>query len=165
MMLPTLEALADEKPHAIREVGDFVARKLSVSDDERRELLPSGVQTKFVNRISWVKVHLGFARLVTSPARGQVQITPRGLEVLSSKPLRIDLKFLRKFPEYSEARDAKREGTEENVDGSDKEQVSPLETVERSMSDLRQALAVELLDTIKSRSPRFFEILEALLDE
>ena len=159
MMLPTLEALADQKPHSIREVGDFVAKALNVSDDERRELLPSGVQTKFVNRVSWVKVHLGFAKMVTSPARGQMQITPRGLEVLAAKPKRIDLKFLRQFPEYLEARDAKREEPGESNDSSDKEQASPLETVERSMSDLRQALVVELLETIKSRSPHFFELL------
>lgn len=160
MMLPTLEALADQQPHSFREIGDFVAKALNVTDDERTELLPSGRQTRFVNRIYWVKVHLGFAKLVMSPARGQVQIIARGLEVLATKPKRVDLKFLSQFPEYLEARNAKREGPKATTDEADKEeQASPLETVERSMSDLRQALVAEVLEAIKGRSPQFFEFL------
>ncbi len=58
VMLPTLEALADQKPHTSREVADSVATRLNVSEAEREELLPSGVQPKFSNRVAWVKTHL-----------------------------------------------------------------------------------------------------------
>ena len=50
MMLPTLEALADQKPHRIRELGDFVAKALNISDDERREL--GATQSRAARRVS-----------------------------------------------------------------------------------------------------------------
>lgn len=159
MMLPTLEALVDQKPHTSREVADSVAARLKVSDAERKELLPSGVQSKFTNRVAWVKTHLGFARLLTSPARGQMQISTRGLEVLAKKPARIDLKFLRQFPEYLEARGGKKDSPEPSPELPDAGTGSPLETLQKSFADLRTTLAAELLDTIKARSPQFFERL------
>ncbi len=159
MMLPTLEALVDQHPHTSREVADFVAARLNVSEAERQELLPSGVQTKFRNRVAWVKTHLGFARLLTSPARGQMQITARGLEVFAKKTTRIDLKFLRQFPEYIDARGSKRDSAEPPSEPPETGTGSPLETLQKSFADLRSALAVELLDTIKARSPQFFERL------
>ena len=159
MMLPQLESLADGKPHSIREVADAVAKKLSVTNGERAERIPSGGQTKFANRIAWVGVHLSFAKLIVRPARGLMQITPRGLEVLKSKPARIDLRFLRQFPEHEEARKRKRESNDDGADAPEKETGSPLETLERSYLELRTALAAELLETIKARPPEFFEKL------
>ena len=68
MMLPQLESLADGKPHSIREVADAVAKKLSVTNGERAERIPSGGQTKFANRIAWVGVHLSFAKSPSTPS-------------------------------------------------------------------------------------------------
>jgi restriction system protein len=159
MMLPTLESLADKQTHTIRDVSDAVAKRLGVSEQDCQEKLPSGGQTRWTNRIAWVGVHLRFAKLITRPARGQLQITERGLEVLKTKPKRIDLRFLRQFPEYNEARASRRDEDNEPSEATDKELASPLETLEKSVGDLRQALSAELLEIVKSRTPQFFERL------
>ncbi len=154
-----LESLADGKPHSIREIGEFVAKRMKITDEERAERIPSGGQTKFANRIAWVGVHFSFARLIARPSRGVMQITPRGLEVVKSKPPRIDLRFLRQFPEHEEARKRRRESDETQADTPERETAAPLETLERSYLELRAALAAELLDTIKAKPPEFFEKL------
>ena len=48
-----LECLVDMQPHRSKEVRDTIAARLSVSDAERQELLPSGRQTIFDNRVGW----------------------------------------------------------------------------------------------------------------
>ncbi len=88
MMLPVLESLADGQPRSVRAVAEAVAKRLKVSEEERAERIPSGGQTKFHTRISWIGVHFVYAQLITRPERGQMQITPRGLEVLKSAPAR-----------------------------------------------------------------------------
>src|SRR5882672_4024153 len=96
MMLPFLELLADGKPHTAQELSERLAKKLNVSEEERQERLPSGLQTRWANRLAWIGVHFKFAQLIQRPARGKTQITERGLDVLKQEPAKIDLRFLRK---------------------------------------------------------------------
>lgn len=50
-----LDCLADMQPHGSREVRDAIAVRLSVSEAERQELLPSGRQAVFDNRVGWTQ--------------------------------------------------------------------------------------------------------------
>jgi restriction system protein len=164
MMLPALESLADGKPHSMKEIRDSVAQKMGVTDKDRDEKLQSGT-SRFDNRIAWIRAHFVFAKLVESPMRGEIQITERGKEVLQSNLKKIDLRFLQKFPEYAEARDRKRNGSAISSGEATADTDTPEESLEKSFAELRTALAVELLDKIKSRSPKFFEdlVIEFLL--
>jgi restriction system protein len=164
MMLPALQFLGDGKPHSMKEIRDFVAHKMGVSDEDREEKLQSG-SSRFDNRIAWIRAHFVFAKLVESPVRGEIQITERGKEVLESNPKKIDLRFLQKFPEYAEARDRKRDGSSISNGEGTTDSDTPEESLEKSFAELRTALSVELLDKIKSRSPKFFEdlVIEFLL--
>jgi restriction endonuclease Mrr len=60
MMLPVLTALADSKPHSIREISEATAEAMGVSEEDRQERLP--VATKPSGRIG----SLGLARTSTS---------------------------------------------------------------------------------------------------
>lgn len=157
-MLPVLQVLADGKPRPIREVSDAAAKAMEISDADLQERLPSGIQTKWANRIAWVGTHFNFAGLITRPARAQVQITTRGLDVLKTNPKRIDLKTLQQFPEFEIARRRKKEG-EAPLDADEETATPPLEALEKNYDELRKALAAELLALVKSKPPIFFERL------
>ena len=48
-----LEILADLQVHRSGEIRNQIASRFHVSDAERRELLPSGRQAVFHNRVGW----------------------------------------------------------------------------------------------------------------
>ncbi len=52
IMLPLLEALADEQDHRLRDVISSLAQLFSLTQDERQKLLPSGQQAVFDNRVN-----------------------------------------------------------------------------------------------------------------
>ncbi len=100
----TLPVLSASLEGEIR-IGDLVERlaeKLVLTPEERAELLPSGKQTVFSNRVHWAKTYLSKAGLLESTRRGYFKITPRGLQVVELKPRRIDVKFLGQFDEFQE---------------------------------------------------------------
>ena len=164
-MLPALKSLGDGKPHSMKDVRDFVAQKMGVSESDREEKLQSGT-SRFDNRIAWVRAHFVFAKLIESPTRGEIKITERGKKILAEKPDRIDLRFLQQFPEYLEARSRKRsrpDAHETAIETSETDM--PEESLEKSFGELRSALAADLLEKIKSQASKFFEdlVVEFLL--
>ena len=64
------------------------------------ELLPSGKQTLFGNRVHWAKTYLNKAGLLESTRRGHFKIRDRGRQVLASHPTKIDNEFLNQFVEF-----------------------------------------------------------------
>lgn len=163
LMLPTLNAISDGQVHHWRDVANSAAASLNLSDDQRREMIPSGKMGRFDNRIHWVKAYFTMAGLVTSPSRGHMQLTPLGAETLKRNLPRIDIHFLETIPGFVEARHAKR--SKDNgepapaTDTADVANVTPEEMLERGFADLRAALATELLARIMARPPKFFEEL------
>ncbi len=49
-----------------------------LTDEERRELLPSGQQTIISNRVAWAKAHMRMAGLLEGPVRGHIILRPIG---------------------------------------------------------------------------------------
>jgi restriction system protein len=96
---PVLEVLNDEQTHRMRDLYDTVADHLEISPEARKEKIPSKRQLLYHNRIAWAKTYLKKAGLVEQPARGQVQITDVGKQVLREKEGRLDVKFLTQFSE------------------------------------------------------------------
>lgn len=97
-----LDCLADMQPHGSKEVRDTIATRLSVSETERQELLPSGRQAIFDNRVGWTRTYLKKAGLLTSPSRGVYQLTQQGKQVLDSNPDVIDNSFLEQFESFQQ---------------------------------------------------------------
>ena len=79
-----LEVLSDNAPHKIGEIRNILATVFHLSDEERRELLPSGKQFLFNNRVNWTASYLKQAGLVKNISRGTYQISDPGKSVLSS---------------------------------------------------------------------------------
>ncbi len=100
LMLPLMEFAADGQEHSLREARESLAKRLGVTDEEREELLPSGRQAVFDNRVAWAKTYLQQAGLLNPIRRGYFRITDRGRQVLAEKPDRIGIKLLDRFPEF-----------------------------------------------------------------
>ena len=80
----------------------------------------SSGKPRFANRVGWAKTHLKKSGLITYPQRGHLQITQRGLDVLEEKPQKIDMEFLKRFPEYIEFRQGNQK-EEETLDDRDED--------------------------------------------
>ncbi len=158
-MLPLLKVAADAQEHSLSEVRERLAAEFALSDTDREELLPSGRQSRFGNRVAWAKVYLQQAGLLRSPKRGHFQITSRGLELLQSPPNRIDIKFLQQYPEFVASRTQKTEPGVTETQSQAEEQETPEEALEAANLRMRAGLASELLNRVKAAPPKFFEQL------
>lgn len=155
LMLPLLRIAADKQEHVVSEVVEELAEHFRLTPDERKQLLPSGRQAAFDNRIGWAKTYLAKAGLLESTGRGRFHITERGLDVLTSPPNAINIGFLKQFPEFVEFQSPS--GRVESQPRAELE--TPEELLEVSYQNLRLSLAQELLERVKKCSPQFFEHL------
>ena len=57
LMLPLLKIAGDGKVHTKRDAVNELAIQFSVSEAERKELLPSGKQQVFDNRVGWARTY------------------------------------------------------------------------------------------------------------
>lgn len=159
VMLPLLTLASDGHEHLPREAADVLAKHFALSDIERTELLPSGMQPVFNNRIGWARTFLKQAGLLDSPRRGVFKITNDGKQLLAEKPTRIDMKLLERYESY---RAFRLRGKRSNVSTTLVEEL-PSETPEDAMAAayqrLRAELESELLEQVMAASPAFFEKL------
>jgi restriction system protein len=154
IMLPLLRFCADGKEHANQESLDALATEFGLTKDDRKKLLPSGQQRVFDNRVAWARAHMKMALLIENPRRGIFRITERGKSILEQSPPSIDLKFLRQFSEYVDARGKPKPDA---LPVTAEEAQTPEEQIEQAYETLRENLASELLQQLKSASPSFFE--------
>ena len=159
IMLPLLTLAGDGQEHSYRETIDRLADEFQLSEEDRRELLGSGRQAKFDNRVGWAMTHLKKAGCLESRKRGFFSVTARGLQVLASNQIEINDTFLRQFPEYVEFKGVSRQGSGPREKEDQRRGGTPEETLEESCQQLRRELVEELLERVKSCSPRFFENL------
>jgi restriction system protein len=156
-MYPLLELAADGEVHSMDEAYEVLAERFRLTEEERAELLPSGRQSRYENRVGWARTYLTKAGLLESPGRGQFKITPRGLDVLRSGVTDIDKNYLYQFPEFVEFRRRDRGNAEsEVIEDAGK---TPDEQLELLYLELEKQLAHELLERIRQCSPAFFERL------
>lgn len=159
-MLPLLRLAGDGREHSLREAVDALTDEFGLTEQERRELLPSGRQATFDNRVAWARTYLKKAGLLDSPRRGYLRITERGRDVLSKDPPEINNSFLSRFVEFVEFRTPRSSSSESAAPPRTIEQAeTPEEVVETAYEEMREELAGELLESIKKCSPEFFERL------
>jgi restriction system protein len=105
------------------------------------------------------------AGLIEYPSRAVLRITERGKKALAGGPARIDINFLEQFEEFVAFRTATTEDTQPGrpsavVARSDASaDLTPDELMRTGYQRLRQSLAAQLLERVKSGSDRAFEEL------
>lgn len=154
IMLPLLEQFEDGKEHSIHEVLENLAKRFKLSEQELNEMLPSGKQTSFYNRVGWARTYLSKSGLLEMTRRSIYQITDRGRDVLKIKPTQINMKFLEKFPEYVEFRERERIRSKSQDRSAltieeKTEHKTPEEILDDAYQAIRDNLAQELLGLVK----------------
>ncbi len=159
LMLPALQESAAGEVR-ISDVVAVLARKLSLSAGELSELLPSGKQTIFANRVNWAKSYLGKAGLINLTKRANFEISESGRSVLANPPDTINTKFLMSFSKFKEFRDAVVDGPiAKQLEETNFKELAPDEAIRSASDELQESLGAELLAKILASPPDFFERL------
>lgn len=161
LMLPLLKLVSDRQEHKYRDLIEKLATEFQITDEERKELLASGNQAIFDNRVGWAKTYLKKAGLLDSPRRATFVITQIGLDTLKKNPDRVDAKYLRQFPAFLEFQNASHydNETEEETTVIAVSEQTPEENLDKAYQRIRKSLASELLQNVVDLSPTFFERL------
>lgn len=164
VMLPLLQFASDRQEHSLWAVVEALSRQFDLTDEERRQLLPSGQQTVFYNRVGWARTYMKQAGLLDSTRRGYLRITERGLAVLGEGLSKIDTSYLEQFAEFRQFKERTREKiTETRGEGPDDK--TPIEVLEGAYQNLRDRLIDNLRERIKECPPGLFEkiVVEVLV--
>ena len=160
VMMPLIEALSDGHERTMRDLTALLADRFGLTDLDRAEVLPSGQQSIFSNRVAWAKSHLKYAGLLENPTRGRVRISDLGRTVLKERPQAINVKFLKRFPSYCEFIGKSGPANEDVGSGATaviEEMRTPLELIDAAYQSLALATAEEVLSRLRTCTPGFFE--------
>lgn len=157
MHKPFLEFIRDGQLHTLKELKMQMAVHFRLDEVALAELLPSGRQTVFVNRIGWARTYLKKAGLIDSPARATFVITQQGLDVLQDNPDVIDNAYLMRFESFREFQNSAENTNEHNGAPNGECGTTPDDTFEDSFKKINDSLADELLSEVVKLSPTAFE--------
>lgn len=172
MTLPTYEKFIDPilqylvaHPSGARaaDVHDAAADALGLTDEQRTERLPSGVQYVYKNRAGWAHDRLKRAKLSSSPKFGFWKLTEDGVKyaAANAKGLSAEqLSALAVVAKDSRLTPEPREDSAAPVTEPDATSVeSPDDRLDSALEEINAAVRSELLESILQSSPKFFEVL------
>ena len=157
-----LKAIQDGEMHASKDIKTILAEEMGLTAEDLNEMLPSGKQCRFDNRIMWARTYLDKAGLIETPVRGKYRITDEGKKALASGE-EIDLQYLAKFEKFKEFR--KTTATDGSGAAEEEKDKSPMELLDSAFQQVVAALASQLMDEVMKLSPGKFEklVVELLL--
>lgn len=158
-MLPVLKLFSDNLEHSTSECINEVINYFKLSDDEIKELVPSGKQTLVANRVYWSLTYLKKSLLIEAQRRGVYKITDRGKELLNTNPSRIDKKLLSKYVEYRIFSNQEEDKSEEVTIDNQIDDITPEENIDKIYKKINDQLADELLEIIMDKDSYYFENL------
>ena len=91
LMLPLLKILSNQEELKTRELVEKLTSEFNLSEEDKRQLLPSGKQPVMSNRVGWAKTYLQKAGLLISEKRGFIKISQKGLDILKQNPKKINI--------------------------------------------------------------------------
>ncbi|WP_322472585.1 restriction endonuclease [Deinococcus sp. AB2017081] len=160
-MRPLLVAASDGEVWMVRDLYARLASDFALSEADLAEMLPSGRQATYANRIGWAKTYLLKAGALSSPSRGTVTITDRGRNLLAQRPNTVSTRDLLAFPEFQQfqAGGEPADSTVTVVPDAAQPTLSPEEQLEALSATLDHALVKELQTQIQTVSAQQFERL------
>jgi len=160
LMRPLLAIHEDQKEHLNRDMVDELANQFRLTEDERREMLPSGRAKLFDNRVGWAKTYLTKFGLIEAPRRAISSITPLGLDVLRNHAGELSVSKLASLTSGQTA--PNNNSKPANVlanDGALVELLSPVEAIELAHQKIKKEIEQTLLARIAQNPPEFMERL------
>jgi restriction system protein len=171
--LPFLQVLKDQGRTSLSEMKVALQERLGLSNDDVRELLPSGRQRRYDNRIGWARTYLSKAGLITTVERGVYELTPAGQQLLAQNPTTLEHDDLRSYEPFRNWEEASRAGTKTDATGdaapaeaaSATDGETPEETIAEAFRVLTENLASDVLDTLHTVTWQRFEdiVIDVLL--
>ena len=156
---PILKYSSEYSEISLNEIRDFLTKHFNLTDKDKAERVPSGVQTKFDNRIYWTKTYLSKANLIENTKRSHFKITEKGrifFKKFNSSITINDLKTINEFKKFQEGDTI----TDKQLSTSaTNETKTPLENFDENYNLIKHALASELLEKILENTWHFFEDL------
>lgn len=162
IMLPLLKLLGEKNEVSLQEAHDILAKRFGLTEEERNELLPSGQQAIFRNRLGWARTYMKKAGLVVTPQRAKFAITERGRSLLKENLSDINGSVLSRYQEFVDFKSIKKPkdyDETKNQNGLDNSDKTPEEALEYAYQKLKSELSKDLLDIVKTCSSDFFEKL------
>lgn len=159
LMRPLLELHRDQQEHLNRDLVEALAEKFSISDDERRQMLPSGRAKMFDNRVGWAKTYIANAGLIEAPKRGVSIITAQGVSLLDTHAGPINLRVLNEISGNKAIREKKSsKPTEfESSDDTAEDSSTPEEAIENAYLKIRADVEQAIIAKILANPPEFLE--------
>ena len=160
LMRPLLELHGDGNEHLNRDLVNALADQFSLTEEERREMLPSGRAKMFDNRVGWAKTYISTAGLIEAPRRAVSVITEKGKQALVDHPKAINLRVLAKLNGTKSAREKKRDvelGIEPSRGVDTESHETPEEAFENAYLKLRSDVEREIIAKILANPPDFLE--------
>lgn len=157
LMRPLLAMHGDQKEHINRDLVNALAQQFSLTEEERREMLPSGRAKMFDNRVGWAKTYIANAGLIEAPKRGSSVITKRGLAFLSEHEGRITIKVLAELSGIKPLREKPRTSIPEIDMPSDDGIETPEEAFENAYLKIRADVERKIIQKILANPPEFLE--------
>jgi len=161
---PVLLVLSNGQVLSRRELSDAVIADLGLTDAELSETMAGG-GNRASSRVHWASEHLFKAGAISRPTRGSVQMTQFGHDLLDEFPNGISMERLRETDGFKEWSRRSRESAQTRrtsprpIDSPDimSSDTTPEELIEEGISSLRALIMTELLERIRTESPRFLE--------
>ncbi len=150
---------------AIADIYEALANEMNLTPEDRAEMLPSGAQAVYKNRIGWAHDRLKRVELSSSPRRGFWKVTAEGVSFAANNKTISDdeLERLASVARTSRLR-PKKDATNDAPSGPTLpalafDKSSPEERIESALAELRDSVARDLLENIGRAPPEFFEQL------
>ena len=160
LMLPVLKYCANGEVSS-RETVEEMCHQFNLTDDERKDRIPSGKQTRISNRMSWAKGYLKQAGLLRYTRHAYFEITDEGRAVLAQNLDKINMKFLEQFEGYREFKNRRGETSQsakDNDSDSDSDNGNtPDELLRQAYEQINDSLMADILSRMREATPAFFE--------
>lgn len=158
--IPLFRLLGDGRERSLGEAASALADEFQLTPEERSQVIPSSGYSVVRHRTGWAGFHLRKAGLLEEGIFGVLRLTEAGRKFAATNPPSLTQGVLKQFPAYREWMQAVKKGLpEEQAAVEEDEATSPEERMEADHRALQANLAAELLETVKTRSPEFFERL------
>ena len=163
-MLPTLQALADGKPHSAKEVRQYIINHFSLTEEQQQMMMPNKRVRRLNSKSGWAITYMKVAGLIQAIQRGVYMITPAGKKLLASNLEAFNTKMLlERYPIFRSwyNRSIGKDDTNEVIQNKPSEnvEITPEEQIEGAYQQMRSALVEDLLEQIAQQTPEFFERL------
>lgn len=174
--LPTLKGFEDGEVHTKKQIKDFTAEYLNLTEEDKIEMTRGG-NIRYITHSRRAVDDLYHAGLLKrlEEGSGNYQITDEGMSVLNQNLDSIDRSFLRQYPSYNSYKNIIHEGTEETETNNETpaseefevitDRWSPTELFENAYDEYYDDLSSRLLNKVLEPDPYTFEriVLDLLI--